>query len=240
MFNFIQKLKMILICLFLTISANFTLMGSKKISVPAKICFVNIYEQTLDVRLGEEDNYVFLMEGLEPFLTTRLLNTTNYGNYILYFKLSSEKDWQFWGENDQPYYCEVEAGNNYSIVAGYDGTMSYYSMSENASEGAKVCFFNGTSEKIARMEVGKDWNEKTVAYIDNIPSDIISTFVTVTPGNYSLFWQFPSQVRIDEYYFYPTEDGQLEVFYLGKGKYYLFLAFTIGRDDRVEFYDITP
>ena len=69
----------------------------------AKIFFLNLYDQNADVRLGEEKDFVFLMEGLKPYQASRLLNTTNTGSYTLYFKESSSKEWFYWSDENEPY-----------------------------------------------------------------------------------------------------------------------------------------
>lgn len=211
-------------------------------SKASKICFINLYNEKVDVRLGEETSYVFIMEGLDPFTSTYLLKTSGYGEYKLYYKLSSEKKWDYWvDKKDVPYYCAVESGKSHCIVIDADGNANYFTLTEYEGPGARVCFFNGSDTKMSRMEVGTDWNDETVAYTEDLDSFVISNFVTIKSGNYSIFWQFPSQKRNSTWFYYPDSSGKnKEIFDFKNGSYYLFLAYTKGRDDYAVLYNITP
>ena len=69
-------------------------------------------------------------------------------------------------------------------------------------------------------------------------------FVTAPPGSYGLFWQFPSQKVNDkdnDYFYYPNDDGTgYELLPFEKGRYYVFLVYTVSRGDYGTLFDITP
>lgn len=209
---------------------------------PSKIFFVNLFPELVDVRLGDSENYVFEMEGLEPNSVTYYVETTDFGDYVLYFKLSSEYEWMEWTDDDGYVYdCPVNPGELHAIIVAPDGTVDYYSLEEDRNRGAKICFINGSDAQLAKMEVGVEFDDDDVAYIEDFYPMEISNFVTADPGVYSLFWQFPSQEVNEEYFYYPDDTGDdYERFDFDEGWYYVFLVYTVSRDDYAVLYSITP
>ena len=49
----------------------------------AKIFYVNLYAENVDVQLGEDNNPVFIMDGLEPYSSTNMIKTTKTGQFKL-------------------------------------------------------------------------------------------------------------------------------------------------------------
>jgi hypothetical protein len=209
---------------------------------PAKIFYVNLFPGLVDVRLGDSDNYVFEGEGLEPNSVTYYVETTDFGDYVLYFKLSSEDEWIEWTDDEGYLYdCPVNPGELHTIIIGPDGAVDYYSLTADRNRGAKISFINGSDTHLAKMEVGVEFGDDDVAYIDDFYPMEISNFVTASSGVYSLFWQFPSQQVNEEYFYYPNDSGDdYELFDFEEGRYYVFLVYTVSRDDYAVLYDITP
>jgi hypothetical protein len=207
-----------------------------------KIFYVNLYDKAVDVRLGTTNNYVFIMNGLGPNKATYMVNASSTGSYGLYFKVSTKDEWTLWtDENDKAYSCDVENNKDNCIVTGTDGHVEFFTLEEADNDaGAKVCFFNGTESKLPRMEVGSVWGTPK-AYIDDLSPNAVSTFVTITPGDYSIFWQFPEQKKKDKYYFNTGSDNKTaEKYTFENGDYFLFLTYSDGRTDYGTLYTITP
>jgi len=207
----------------------------------AKVFFVNLYNQKVDVRLGEEDDYVFTMAGLDSFSPTYMLETRDFGEYDLWYRLTGDEEWYIWADKDSnPIMCPVQAGQAHCIIADSDGYMSYYTITEEKGSGARVCFFNGSPSTMARMEVGSEWGEAD-AFTSNLESYAITNYVSVVSGNYNIYWQLPDQVDNDYYYFYPDESGEnAHTFNFKPGNYYLFLAYQKDKGDYSVLYNITP
>lgn len=227
--------------LFIVFLMIFVLVGTGVFGA-TKIFYVNLFDDDVDVRLGDEDDYIFRMIGLEAFSSTYLLETDETGSFKLYFKLNSEDEWYYWvDDDDSPYYCSVERGKSYCILIGWDGRPEYFELNESRSGYPKVCFLNGSRSELTRMEVANEWRDSDIAFANNLSTNTITNFVAIDPGNYSLFWQFPEQEDYDEYYYYPDDSGEYaEVFSFREDNYYLFLAYTVGRTDYAILYNITP
>uniref|UniRef100_A0A7C4UCB3 Uncharacterized protein n=1 Tax=candidate division WOR-3 bacterium TaxID=2052148 RepID=A0A7C4UCB3_UNCW3 len=209
---------------------------------PAKVFIVNLFNESVDVRLGESDNPVVHKYNLKPYSSTKLARTEKYGDYILYFKLSDSLNWYRWADEDgNVLYCSVKKDKNYCILIGNDGGINYYSLSEDNEKGPKIAFLNGSDKRVKRMEISKKWKDNVQAYcVDFDPNDL-SNLVSFKKGNYSMFWQFPSQVKEDDYYYYPNEERTgPEVFKFVDGEYDLFLIYSIGDSEYGILYEITP
>ncbi|KKL52854.1 hypothetical protein LCGC14_2281310, partial [marine sediment metagenome] len=209
---------------------------------PSKIFYVNLFSDPVDVRLGDGENYVFEGEALEPNSVTYYVETTDFGDYTLYFKMTSEDEWIEWTDDDGYLYdCPVNPGELHAIIIGPDGTVDYYSLTADRNRGAKISFINGSDAQLSKMEVGVEFDDNDVAYIEDFDSMEISNFVSASPGVYSLFWQFPSQMVNEEHFFYPDDGGDdYERFDFDEGRYYIFLVYTVSRNDYAVLYDITP
>lgn len=208
-------------------------------SQSAKIFFVNLFSEPVDIRLGEENNPVFYMNDVDTFTSSTLLTTTAYGSYKLYFKKSTGSKYYYWiDDNEEVMWLPVESGEIYCIVIGTDGVPNYFGLTGGSSRGPKVCFFNGTYYSLERMEVGDEWNEGTVAYTNNLGPDTITNFVTVSPGDYGIFWMFDGD---DMYYYYPDSSGEVQYYSFDNGEYYLFLAgINSNGDPGAILYNISP
>ncbi|MCG8570569.1 MAG: hypothetical protein MJB14_10555 [Spirochaetes bacterium] len=208
----------------------------------AKIFYVNLYSVPVDIRLGDEDNYIFYRDALESYDSTYLLEVEDFGDYMLYFKTSGEKEWYYWGDdNSQPYYCEVRSGKTHCIVVGVDGRLAYYFLEEPRGKGPKICFLNGTDSELSTMEVGKEFGDYDVAYVEDLSQDTVTNFVVFKEGRYSLYWEFPWQKNRNKYFFYPDETGmEPERILFENNRYYLFLAYSADQDDYAFYIDITP
>jgi hypothetical protein len=207
----------------------------------AKIFFVNLYDDWVDARLGDDYNYVFLMEGLGPSDATYMLETWDYGVYTLWFKLNYEREWWYWWDEytEDPIDCWVDPGYSYCILMDPDGYPEFFTLTEGSGRGAQVCFLNGTPEDLTRMEIGEWWGDP-VAYCDRLEWYTITNFVNIPEGWYSLYWQYPFQRRSGEYYFYPDNSGGEEIFYFARGDYALFLAYEEYGEPYVNLFYITP
>lgn len=232
-----MKTKIIFLAAFIILTANIIIFAG-----PAKVFCVNLYAENFDFRLGEESKPVISFNGLKPYTPTRMLSSNNFGDHKFYFKLSTEKTFYFWaldGKNAE--ICPVEADKTYCFVIGVDGSIEYYILDEKKDNNPKVCFLNGSNSTITRMEIGKEFKTDYAAYMEDIKENGISTFVSVKPDNYNCFWQFPEQVKSKEWYYYPDATGKkAEIFSFKNGNYFLFLAYTQGRDDYAMLWNITP
>lgn len=233
----IKKL-LFFIFLFLLLTTAF-LFSQERIT---KIFFVNLYAENVDVQLGEENNFVFKMEGLEPYSSTYMLKTTKTGQYKLYFKKSSDSEYFFWSKDGTtPIKCDVEAGKSHCILIDYNGAAEYFTLEENFQNGASVCFLNGSDSLLTKMEVGTDWETNTVAFVEDLDVYMITNFVTFNPGKYSLFWQYPAQKEKKRWFYLLNSSGKdKEILNFTNGSYYLFLAYTDGRNDYAKLINITP
>jgi len=217
-------------------------------SKEAKIFYVNLFTDDVDVRLGEEDNYIFISNNIGSFTATYMLKTKEFGNYKLYFKKSSDDKYFYWSDNNKkPILNKVEAGKNYCILIDSDGIPHFWELTEKNDNGTNICFLNGTDSILTRMAIGSEWSDKEdpsdvlVTWIDNLDKDMISSFANVEGGDYSCFWQFPNQKKKNIWYYYPDDSGENpEVFNFENGKYYIFFAFTEGRKDYAKLVEITP
>lgn len=209
----------------------------------SKIFFVNLYYSDLDVRLGDENNYIFKMINLSSYNATYLLPTTRPGNYNLYFKLSTSDTWIAWGnEKGEKYNCLVEENKSHCILAGTDGNMQFFTMDEEKNTGPKICFINGSDSKLNRMEISETW-KKNVAYaFEGLEKNLISNFLAFNEGEYSIYWQFPGgQERSNSYFYIPDESGNSPlIFEFRNENYYIFMAFTESREDYGRLITITP
>lgn len=206
----------------------------------AKIFIVNLYSEPVDIRLGGSDNPIVSKKSLKSFGATRLTYTKKYGDYTLYFKLSSSDEWYQWADdNGEIWSCPVRADKNYCILIGTDGYLNYFTLTEDNKKGPKVCFLNGSDKRVKRMELSKSWNYGVQAYcVDFNPNDI-SNFVTFSKGSYSMFWQFPFQILEDYYYANKDLTGK-EIFNFVDGEYDLFLIYTKDDAEYGTLYEITP
>ena len=207
----------------------------------SKIFFVNFFSESVDVRLGEEGEDVFQMIGLEPNLTTYLLNTDSFGSYTLYVKLNSSEEWNpFVDNNGKIISCNVEPGKTHCIIIGSDGAIRYFTIKEDAGSGAKISFLNGNNTDVSRMEVSNDWGDNVVGYTENLIGLGLTDFVTFESGNYSLFWQFPDQQSRENYYYYADMEGNRNVITFEDGNYYLFICYKMDDLDYANVFIITP
>ena len=202
-----------------------------------KIFYVNLYNKAVDVRLGSESNYIFIMNGLGPKKATYMVNANPTGSYNLYFKVSTKNEWIQWADaSDNAFSCDVVADKDYCIVTGTDGNAMFYTLEEPDETGAKVCFFNGTDANISRMEIGEYWGTPK-AFIDDLSPNAVSSFVVINPGSYSLFWKYCEQKKKTVL----ADDGKSsEVYSFESGTYYLFLTYLENSVDYGILYIITP
>ncbi len=208
----------------------------------AKIFLVNMYDDWVDVRLGEDYNYVFLMEGLGPYDATYMLETWDYGVYTLWFKLEYEREWTYWWDDrtERAIDCYVDPGYSYCIFIDPDGYPEFFTLTEDYGRGANVSFINGTTETLSAMEIGEWWGD-AVAYSDQLNYYTVTNFVSIQEGWYSLYWQYPYQKRSDEYFFYPDSSGRGdEIFYFGRGDYAVFVAYEEYGEPYANLFYITP
>jgi hypothetical protein len=230
----VKKLLLILIML-----GSISLLAAQaKIS---RVFFVNLYNEPVDVRLGDEDDYIFLMEDLNPNVTTYLVESKLPGEYQLWYKLPSDEEWFYWSDPEgYPYTCLVENDKAYCISMDVNGWINFTTLDIESRGGSKVCFFNGTGSKLSSMQVGRNWGNADQEALDLEPY-AMTNFLAVTPGKKSLYWQFPDQVASSRYYYYPDTTGKAaEIFDFKIDNYYLFLAFTDESIDKMILYNITP
>lgn len=170
-------------------------------SKSAKIFIVNVYSQPMDVKLGSGDETVISFSGLEPYQSTVIKYTQNFGKHKLYYKESPENKWNLWKDEDgQTMLCPIEKNKCYCILIGRNGEVDYFVLEEDDLKSPKVSFLNASKRTVLRMEVSKGWNAAVQAYAEKFKPNDISNFVSIKKGNYSLFWQFPYQVEDDTYF----------------------------------------
>ncbi len=207
----------------------------------AEIFFINLFSENADVKLVSQDNdVVFLSSNNESYNGSKLLNTEFSGETNIYFKLSSSSEWLIWIDEKKNYYtCSIKPGRTHAIVIGTDGRPAFYILEEEISNGTRICFLNAANTVLPKMEVGTAWHKNTAAYTDNLAHNTITVFVPIEPGDYSLFWQFKEQLNIDNYYCFPDDNGDPEIFEFEPGHSYLFIAYSIGRSDYAVLRDLT-
>jgi hypothetical protein len=228
------------IILFLLIWATvFT--GCSAEQSPAKIFFINLFYDVVDIRLGRQNQPVYEASAVYPFSYTPLAQTSRFGKYLLYFKPSAQDEWNSWSFNEQDTFCEVEPGRIYCIVITADGTLNYFSMTEKSGQGARVCFFNASHVPVAEMRISQHTLENRVASIQDLGSNMLSNFTAVPQGTYMLFWQFPFQKQKEEFLFYSRDQKSLpEGLSLLGDHYYVFCIYTENDAIKALFFDITP
>ena len=207
----------------------------------AKIFFVNLYNESADMRLGEEKAPVFYMNGLDSYTVTRMNVTQKIGTYKLYFKTSSGDKWYFWGdESGNAYDCSIKDGDVICVLFGYEGSVHYYVLKEPKGPGAFVCLINGTDETLPKMSVSKYWEDESIASMKNIGSNAVSNFGLIKPDNYGLFWQFEDQLESEGYYYYPDDNNDILMFDFENARYYLFMTYVVDGTKYSVRYDISP
>ena len=233
-----NKKLFILILIFLTLTTALFFSQERV----AKIFFVNLFNEKVDIRLGESDYPVFTMNGLDPFSSTYILNTDKIGKHKLYFKKSVENDYYYWSDDGEtPNYCNIESGRSYCIFITTNGQINYFFLKDDLKSGAKVCFINGADSQLSKMQISKDWEKNIAAYTENINTNAITNFVTFLPGIYSLYWQFPNQKEINKYFYLTKDSGNSKLVYAFRdNNYYIFLAYSKARTDYAKLLIITP
>ena len=190
------------------------------------------------------------MNNKNLLLTMLLLLIMNVGSFAQFTvvvipdtqKLSSEEEWIEWTDEEGYLYdCPVNPDELHTIIIGPDGAVDYYSLTADSLRGTKICFINGSDDQLSKMEVGVEFGDNDVAYIEDFYPMEISNFVTASSGVYSLFWQFPSQQVNEEYFYYPDDSGDdYDTFDFEDDRYYVFLVYTVSREDYAVLYDISP
>jgi hypothetical protein len=207
---------------------------------PAYIFFVNLYYDWVDLRVGEQRDYVFMMDGLEPFSATYMLEVWDTGSYDIYYKMDweSDRDWYYWD------WIDIDEGYIYCIIMDQDGYIEWYWMEDPYyyEYGAYVCFLNGGPYGVYYMEVAEwGFQDGTVAWCEDLDAYMVTNFVAVDEGEYMLYWQYPEDKRSGDYWYYADDSGRSEeIFYFWDSEYYLFMVWEDydGYID-VELYNIT-
>ncbi|MEJ2664506.1 MAG: hypothetical protein P8107_10765 [Spirochaetia bacterium] len=208
---------------------------------PAKIFFVNLFYDVIDIRLGDETDPVYTAKAVKPFSYAPVGKTVRFGRYQLYFKSSNDNRWNSWNFSGDDNYSEIKPGKIYCIAITTDGAINYFSMNEETGEGAKVCFFNASPIRVSDMRVVLDSAQNLVADIQDLDSNMLSNFYTIPPGRYLLFWQFPFQKSVDEYLFYTQKGTNVpKAFAFRQEHYYVFLICTESDTTKALFFDISP
>jgi len=186
---------------------------------------VNLLPSTLDLLLGSPESPAFLKQNMVTNSATLLTEVKTPDTYLLYYKPSSEKLWKIAEDTKgEKLSVLVAAGKACCIVVNHNGkiTCSILDLSDTTPA---ICFLNGSSDPVNRMEVGVDWGKGTAVFTEVLMPYCITDFQPFKPGYFSLFWQFGEQIETSAYYVYPDKSGrEYEVFHFQKGQYYLFLA----------------
>jgi hypothetical protein len=210
-------------------------------SVPAKIFFINLFDDVVDIRLGDQSEPVFQVNSVVPYSFSAMAETHNLGKHVLFFKSSIQTEWNSWSFTDYNGTCHIESGKIYCISITADGSIHYFTMSEDNKQGAKVCFFNASPFQVADMRIAADALEHQIASIQDLESNTLSNFYTVPPGNYLLFWQFPLQQERGEFFFYTkNKKNKPEPLVFLDTHYYVFLIYIENDAPKALFFDITP
>jgi hypothetical protein len=227
-----KKILILFVLLFISIACIF--------SATAKVFYVNLFNEKVDVRLGEEKG-VFQKSGLDPFTATRLSIIKKTGSFKLYFKLSDDKKWSFWGDEktNEPIMCDVNDQEVVCILCGYDGKMDFFTLDEPEGSGAYVCFLNGNDEALTKMSIGKAWGDDIV-YTENLDKNALTHFVLLKQGSYGMFWQFQDQAKKGNHFFYPDDNGDIDMVAFKNGKYYIFMAYLNDGEKYANCFEITP
>lgn len=205
----------------------------------AKIFYVNLANERMDVRLGEEYDHVFKMPGIEPFKSTYMHEIYREGNYKLYYKPTWQNEWLVWGDVE-PNSCSIQYRGIYSIVIDRDGNPDFHVITEVPTILPKVCVLNGSRSDVSRIEIGEEWAKRIELTFTDVHSGHLGNFTDMYPGYYSIYWQFPSQKDVNEHYFYSDSSGDKpEVFVFKDFNYYLLLIYTVGRKDYAMLFNIT-
>jgi hypothetical protein len=208
--------------------------------IPAKLFFINIFHDIVDVRLGPEDHPVYRALAVRPASYSPLSPTSLFGGYPLYFKPTTSERWNTWSFNDQDSICNVEPAMIYCIVIAGDGTLNFYTMREKPGPGARICFLNASHVRVARMWISGRTFENRAAGAENMDSNTLSNFITVPQGAYMLFWQFPFQEDTEEYLYFSRNQRNIpEQLPLQNGHYYIFCIYTENDAVNPLFFDVT-
>ncbi|MBN1797262.1 MAG: hypothetical protein JW822_01705 [Spirochaetales bacterium] len=210
-------------------------------ATPAKIFFINLFNDVVDIRLGDETKPIFLAESINPYGFTALTEVREFGKHILFFKPAVQSEWNSWFTADNDSTCNIEAGKTYCITITIDGSIHFFTMTEDNEQGAKICFLNGSQIQISDLRIAVDSLENKACSIQDLESDTLSNFYTVAAGNYLLFWQFTFQKETDEFFFYTHNmNNQPEPLLFTDAHYYLFCIYTENDAVKALFFDITP
>ncbi len=230
--------KAYLVCIF------FILLTSQVFSAvrTAKIFMVNLYKEKVDVQLGEDVGFVYQMTGLDSYSSSTYVTTSSYGDYKLYFKISSDENWFFLAaDNEKPVMCTVSSSKLYAIIIDEKGKIRFIECDDSFSKGAKVSFFNGSFDIVNTMKIGLSWDVNPAAYVSELDPYSITNMGSIPPSEYNLFWQFPYQVENDNYFFYPDETGNSPMLHVFEAnKYYLFLVYTVEDNEYANLFCISP
>ncbi len=210
-------------------------------SAPAKIFFINLFNDVVDIRLGDESKPVFQAISINPYGFTAMAEVCEFGKHILYFKPAVQIEWNSWSFADHDSSCQIDPGKIYCIAIASDGSIHYFTMTEDNAQRAKVCFLNGSHIQVSDMRIAADSLENQAASIQDLEPNTLSNFHTVPAGNYLLFWQFPYQKDAGEFFFYTNNlNSEPEPLIFIDAHYYVFLIYTGNDAVKTLFFDITP
>lgn len=242
-----MKKPVVYLCLVITLCCVSCKIGKKEVQPQikeAKVFFVNLYQKNVDFILGESDFAVFDIDNLEPFSVSSLAGSNEYGSYKLHFKDTGTGDYFFWADKDgDPIYCDILPGKIHCFIYRADGSVDYYTLDDPTEPGAYLAFCNGSKRQLARMEVGKEYNTHTEAFVNDLDSGSMTNFASIIPGEYAMFWSVSGQEE-NSFYYYPDSSGEAaRMWSLEDGGYYLFLTYDGKGENGMPLsflYNITP
>ncbi|HOJ64176.1 MAG TPA: hypothetical protein PLE45_07120 [Spirochaetota bacterium] len=206
-------------------------------SQSSKIFCVNLYANPIDLMVGEEDSFIFKGVNISSYQASSYVETTESGSYKIYIKESDSDQWISLNDKGNVLTYNIDKGGVYVLVVDTQGLTHFFKCKDSKENGAKILFLNGSQKNVSRMEVSKKWKEGSDGvYTENVPAFTVSNIVALESGKYSLFWQFPDQVKNNNYYYYPDKNGNEFKYNFDKGKYYLFLVYTKNNKEYANFF----
>lgn len=189
----------------------------------ARLFVVNLYNEALDIRLGEEESSVFTAR-VQPMGTSLYLKSEREGEFALFYKQTNLNQWSVWRDQEnESFLCPLELRKSHCVYISPEGRINYFIMDIKAGNGAYAAFLNASSRSISELKIGMLWEKEFAIHVTDLKKEAISGFSSIIPGNYGLFWQQKEQKSAGEYSFHPGPDNNLELFPFNTGFYYLFI-----------------
>ena len=213
----------------LLLIALFHLVLSYSYSENTGVFFINITDQSADIRLGDESNPAYYINGISPYSATGIKTLLKTGKFRINYKSSDNDDWKFWiDKNKNAKVLSINDGDLFCILLSDKGDIGYYKLKEPEGKGAFVCFLNLTGEKLKKMSVAGSMEDESEISVNNIDTKTMTNFGSIKEGAYAVYWQTNDQSKND-YHTIKDDDGNDKEFNFKKRNYYICVIFK--KDD---------